>query len=445
MILKRFSLAAAAAALSAAAAPAPLGAHADATRQADTVLETFTGATADPRFQAFGSACLTGAPQGTPPGPGLHPLGGCSSTPAGPVPPGSGAPFGYLQLTDASENQAGAVLLNSPTPSSRGVDVTFEQWQYGNTSGDAADGLSFFLVDGAATLTQPGAFGGSLGYAQKLPDDDPQNTFLPGVNGGYLGIGFDVFGGFYGDAEQRGDGCALRSPAGTTPDRPPGPNMVTVRGPGNGTAGYCFLTATTSNFSATGARPSTLPGRLHGPLTDISSDPETAQADLEPSKRTVRIRITPAPNPIVTVDVDFNDGAGFQQVLSFPAPQPVPASYLFGFAASTGGATDVHLIRNVRIAELASSPPAPSPSAPGPSVPMEPAQLSSASTASPAAHETGGAVRHKKENFVGFVATMDRSKLHKKLREIHALLEQAKHRHLGRNVNAKRPRSAGPR
>ncbi|MFF2628589.1 LPXTG cell wall anchor domain-containing protein [Kitasatospora griseola] len=59
--------------------------------------------------------------------------------------------------------------------------------------------------------------------------------------------------------------------------------------------------------------------------------------------------MTPAPSPVLTVGVDFNDGAGERQVLTTPAPQPVPSTYKFGFAGSTGSFTDVHLIRNVVI------------------------------------------------------------------------------------------------
>lgn len=313
------------------------------------VTETFTGATVDPRFAGFGSACLTGAAPDATPG-SVKP---CPAARVGPVPPGNGAPFGYLQLTDSSTNQAGAVLFNQPIPANQGLEVSFEQWQYGNNPANPpADGISFFLVDGAGTLTAPGAFGGSLGYAQKLPDGNPANPFLPGVNNGYLGIGLDVLGNYFGDWEQRGHGCEQRSPAGTAFRVPaPGPNMVTVRGPGDGINGYCFLTATTSNFTTNEPWPSTLPGQLQGTLTSIppGTTPAQAQALLDPSKRTVTVRITPAPNPQVTVDVDFNDTTGTHRVLDFAAPQAVPPSYKLGFAASTGAFTDVHLIRNVQI------------------------------------------------------------------------------------------------
>lgn len=323
------------------------------------VAEDFRSATAAPGFVAYGAACLTGAPAGAP-GPGGSALGGCPEGGTGPVPPSGGAPDGYLRLTDAAADQVGAVLYTEPVLATSGVEISFEQWQYGgNPAFPPADGLSFFLVDGTATLDAPGAFGGSLGYAQKLPDDNPGAEFLPGVEQGYLGIGLDVLGNYFGDWEHRGDGCAQRSPAGTGPlTFGPGSNMVTVRGPGDGTQGYCFLTASTSNLSTTGPWPSTLPGSLQGPTTALppGATPAEASALLEPSRRTVTITITPAPDPQVSVTVDFGDGAGPQQVLAFEAPQPVPASYSFGFAASTGLFSDVHLVRTVQVRALVPLP-----------------------------------------------------------------------------------------
>ncbi|WP_411145120.1 hypothetical protein [Streptomyces sp. x-80] len=350
------------------------------------VNETFTGATAHPEFEGFGPACLTGAPQGSAPGPGTHPLTGCPAGAAGPVPPDNAAPHGYLRLTSANTDQSAAVLYNHALPANQGLVTTFDQWQYGGTTTPPADGISFFLIDGAASLTAPGAFGGSLGYAQKLPDDNPAEPFLPGVNHGYVGVGLDVLGNYFGDWEHRGNGCATRSPAGTAFRIPaPGENMVTLRGPGDGTEGYCFLTATTSNFSTTGPWPSTLPGLLHGPATSLpaSVTPVEAETLLEPSRRTVTVEVSPAPDPVITVSIDFHDGNGTRQVLSTPAPQPVPSTYKFGFAASTGSFTDVHLIRNVSVHPAAAlpqlnlvkqvpeNPPVPLPLTPGRQVPYQ--------------------------------------------------------------------------
>lgn len=322
------------------------------------VEEDFTGATA-PEFTGYGSACLTGAPADDDgPTTGVHPLGGCPTPSAagGPVPPPGADGNGFLQLTDAKTDQSGAALYNQAVPAEDGLVVTFEQWQYGPTAefqGEIrpADGISFFLVDGAADLDAPGAFGGSLGYAQK---NDPAEAVVPGVDQGYVGIGLDVLGNFFNDGEGRGSGCPedQRSPAGTAfpTISSTGPNMVTVRGPGDGLQGYCFLDATyTGEHSDATGWESSLPGLLEGPTTEVSSDPVQAEADLEPSKRTVTVEITPAPDPVLTVWIDFQDGRGPQQVLSRPAPTPVPSSYKFGFAGSTGVWSNVHLIRNVVI------------------------------------------------------------------------------------------------
>lgn len=330
------------------------------------VTEDFKGATA-PDFLGVGSACLTGAPQDAPP-PTPGGLGGCpepspdQSVDGGPVPPPGGNGHGYLQLTDANTDQSGAALYNTAIPAEEGLVVAFEQWQYGPTAefefeGELlklpADGISFFLVDGATELTEPGAFGGSLGYAQKT------TPTVPGVDQGYTGIGLDVLGNFFNDGEGRGSGGCPNggpSPAGTAfPTRSTtGPNMVTVRGSGDGLNGYCFLDATYTGEHDADGWESSLPGQLQGPTTEVNqSDPALAEQDLEESKRTVTVEITPAPNPVMTVWIDFNDGQGFREVLSTPAPEPVPDTYKFGFAASTGVWSDVHLIRNVVVGQPA--------------------------------------------------------------------------------------------
>jgi len=83
--------------------------------------------------------------------------------------------------------------------------VTFDVWQYGGNPnyGPPADGVSFFLTDGEADLTHPGAFGGSLGYAKKQPTPNiyPTPPFIDGVAHGYLGVGLDVLGNYFADTE----------------------------------------------------------------------------------------------------------------------------------------------------------------------------------------------------------------------------------------------------
>ncbi len=322
------------------------------------VRETFTLATA-PEFIGYNEACLTGAPEPATPPAGDHALGGCEHSEQGPVPPLDAAPYGYLRLTDAGGNRAAAVLYNHALPATEGLDVTFDVWQYGGNpnSPATADGVSFFLTDGEANLTTPGAFGGSLGYAKKQPTPGvtPTPPFIDGVQDGYLGVGLDVLGNYFADTEQRGYGCGHSpSPAGRPADEASygerGPNMVTVRGPGNGITGYCYITATTNYAHSPPPGkpwPTNLPGNLQGPTTSLPAGvtPSQAQDLLEVSRRQVNVRLTPTPDPRLIVTVDFGDGP--HQVLNVAAPTPVPPSYKFGFAASTGDFTDVHLIRNV--------------------------------------------------------------------------------------------------
>jgi len=340
---------------------------------------------AAPEFTGYNDACLTGAPErgGNPPA-GDHALGGCGPANVttgdeklytGPVPPRDAPGFGYLELTNARINRTGAALFNEPIEASAGLDLTFEAWQYGGRPNQAhpADGISFFLTDGRFDLTTPGAFGGSLGYAQKLhmPEESQLNApDNPGVAGGYLGVGLDVLGNYFANTEQRGYGCPddQLSPAGsrtsdaTQADR--GPNMVTLRGPvfentGN-IEGYCYITAT-SRFAhsvppagerePSGGWPSTLTAAgisLQGAFTGpISQVPATAQQQLASSGRLIHIVITPAPHPELTVSVEV--GADPVVLENVPLPTPVPPTYRFGLAASTGNFTDIHLIRNVVI------------------------------------------------------------------------------------------------
>lgn len=280
--------------------------------------ETFSGSTiADGLIRGTGTTCLTGATSST------SQMNACPVSQLGPV-PSRGTTPGYLQLTDASGYKAGAVFYNRPIPASAGIDATFELYQYGGTG---ADGVTFFLVDGATQLTATGATGGSLGYAQRQG--------AAGVLGGYVGIGFDVFGNFYDDGEGRGAGCASTQKAPSTSSGNIAPNTVVVRGAGSAAIGYCYLASTTVAGSNPQKPTSSLPGRL-------------SASTLATAKRTVHVVITPGAAPMINVAIDFDDGNGFQTVIAnLPAPPGTPSTYKFGFSGSTGGSTDVHLLRNV--------------------------------------------------------------------------------------------------
>jgi uncharacterized repeat protein (TIGR01451 family) len=284
----------------------------------DLVNETFSGsAVLDPNIRVQGATCLTGRPIGSPLPPGAANIPDCATQQGGPVPTPGVLP-GYLQITDAVNNKTGSVIYNRPVPSSAGIIATFDQWQYGGTG---ADGIAFTLIDGAVTPTVPGAFGGSLGYAQR--------TGVDGVLGGYIGLGLDSFGNFYNDNEGRGSGCSSNQ-------RPPFPTALVpgalvLRGPGNANRGYCYRGSTTT---LTNPPMTNLPGSLRGPT-------------LATARRRVSLTVSPGPAPRVTVTMDFFDGNGPRQILDIAAPPNPPSTYKFGWTASTGSSNDVHLIRNV--------------------------------------------------------------------------------------------------
>ncbi len=146
-------------------------------------------------------------------------LGGTSILTSGNADPNDN---GWLRLTRAATYQAGYAYYNTPIPTGRGLIITFD---YASWGGSGADGLSFFLFDGATTTFNIGASGGSLGYAQK--------SGFNGLSGGYLGLGLDEFGNYSNPNEGRVGGPGFI------------PQSLAIRGPGAGTTNYVYLAGTT--------------------------------------------------------------------------------------------------------------------------------------------------------------------------------------------------------
>ncbi|MGV0027361.1 hypothetical protein [Phormidesmis priestleyi] len=307
---------------------------------AQTVLfqETFRGTSTSDIFLSGGIngfPCLTAATPATATAPSIPACAEGATDPAG---------SGALRITANGPEQRGFVIYDRFIQSQFGLSITFDFFSYNGIGAQRADGITFFLLDTLATPTQAGSFGGSLGYAQRsfgggVPDE-------PGITGGYLGIGFDEFGNFANDAEGRGAGFVApgaplppgceASPFGREPDpatRTIVPDSVTLRGRGEGTAGYCFL-------ANSGTRPEGI---------DVPTATRTA------ARRTARITLKPGPNPTVQVEIDF--GAGFQTVIAERfAPAGLPERFRFGFAASTGTFTNFHEIQNLVVRSLVPAP-----------------------------------------------------------------------------------------
>ncbi len=120
-------------------------------------------------------------------------------------------------------------------------------------------------------------------------------------------------------------------------------NAAVIRGPmlGNRDSGYCYLAGTVNLNNNT----TTLPGSLRN-------------QNQSNAKRMIRVTVSPDEFPTVTVEIDFTGtGNSYQTVLSYRMTTAAPLTWKFGFAASTGGGNDVHLVRTPKIQTVDPLPP----------------------------------------------------------------------------------------
>lgn len=209
-----------------------------------------------------------------------------------------------LELTAAIVDSNGLGFYDAAFDSSNGIVAEFRYYADDGTI-PGGDGLSFFLVDGDQVddvNISPGAFGGALGYAQN-------NAPTDGVPHAYLGIGFDEYGNFVTNKEGKEGGFASEVP-----------DSVGLRGSGNGTTGYAYLTS-----------------------VDISS---TLSETIDNGWRQARVTILPGVgSATIRVEMRFDDTGDWQTVIDdYTYNEAPPANLKLGFAASTGSANNVHAI-----------------------------------------------------------------------------------------------------
>ena len=319
-----------------------------------------TGANNDPALSQ--SVCLTASQDVTNTGsssnvPGCAP--GLTGLPVGGDTSGGGAlrltsnRVGYLDAgrTFAGQGERGSFIVDTPFSRTEGLIIEFDFFVYnGRTSGNGippgADGLSFFILDGTTASPEPGAFGGSLGYAQA----NNAGVTNDGATNGFLGIGFDVFGNYSAGTEGRQGGTGARA------------DVIALRGSGSGQTGYQFINGITSN---------SIIGTSLDDTTTIGAAREKTRAQGGVSGRRARITITPdgfltlqlaasTQDPVAESDyrnvftnLDLKNGlpVNGQNTLS-----PIPSSFKFGFAASTGFSTAIHEIRNFIIRPITDPP-----------------------------------------------------------------------------------------
>ncbi|GAB2592906.1 Ig-like domain repeat protein [Microlunatus antarcticus] len=306
--------------------------------------EGFTGATtAESSWlrpsSATNNACLTAGTDTR-----QLPVPACAASPVD-----SGV--GTLRLTDNGGSKVGTVYSTTSLPTTQGLDVRFSTYQWSSRSAVPADGINFVLAATDPTNPAPpamtGPVGGSLGYSASAARG--ATAAAPGVTNGYLGFGLDVYGN-YRSSQFGGTGCTTTSAAAQN---------VTVRGPGNGNAGYCI--AGTQQVPAGTA--------LDAPTARTRPVPVPVEVALNPLP-TATTSLGGVPVPARGWMFAYTPVGGTRQTLSGPLPTAAalqaygfPASYYdpttglpyqltFGWAASTGGSNEIHEINNLASSTL---------------------------------------------------------------------------------------------
>ena len=220
---------------------------------------------------------------------------------------------GRLRLTSATNNNAKAATVPGLFPGAGNyISVEFRYYAYG---GSGADGIAVTLSD-AAVPAVPGAYGGSLGYAQRCG--------VVGFAGGWLGVGIDEYGNFSNDNECRGDGGP---PTARVLD------SVSIRGSGSGMTGYLLHAgsgALSPGVDQPGSTPA--PGHRYRVIVDHSNN---ANAQVQVQRDTTGAGYT---NLVTPYDAKAK-----------PGQANVPDNWQLSFTGSTGGATNIHEIDDLRI------------------------------------------------------------------------------------------------
>ncbi|MBV4357459.1 Ig-like domain-containing protein [Pinibacter aurantiacus] len=244
-------------------------------------------------------------------------------------PPGEGC----LRLTSNDNYQSGVAFCSVSFPSNNGLVVEFEYFMHDGEW--VGDGICFFLYDATVATPDfhPGAFGGSLGYAQL--------TDIPGVPKGYIGIGFDAYGNFSKGFQGRIGGT-------TVGERDT--NAVTVRGPGIGALDRS-TNLTDYPWIATQKTTDLTPRFLI-----IDSTPGRATEPTSVGYRKARIEMQPVVDGsdivtgyLLTVKITVGGAVPTEYTIlkNIAYNYAPPPTLKFGFTGSTGGATNIQEIRNL--------------------------------------------------------------------------------------------------
>lgn len=305
-----------------------------------------------------------------------------------------------VELTPSTTSKFGGLLIDGRTfKSVNGIHVEFEYEMNGGATfdGEYGDGLGFFLYDGVILSPTLGARGAGLGYAYNRANDSYASNRAAGLQGGYLGIFLDQYGNSKGMRYQ-GD-SRVNGIAGTWSNYS---SHVTLRGAKgaalttsptipNGYTGYpVLITRSTSGTSGIIGK-SLQANRAYLDITSPVSSPFTLRQPTG-GYRKVFLDLVPHATSSTTTDgfdikLDIKTSTSgslinvinwYHYSTSVPytenamsssnndsdtslATSPtsadraltlnasVPSTVKLGFAASTGAASQQHLIKKVKL------------------------------------------------------------------------------------------------
>lgn len=232
---------------------------------------------------------------------------------------------GYLRLTNNTGNNAKSATVPGIFPAAGNyISVEFQQYAY---NGSGADGIAVTLSDYSVPAV-PGAYGGSLGYAQK--------TGIVGFAGGWIGVAMDEYGNYQNPNEGRIGGPGFIR------------DSVGMRGSGSGMTGYNWLggTATLNPQIDNNASATPSLGYYYQVIVDARNEPTSTAVTVN---RDTGVGYAP---PLISIPNVYAAATaqGFTQA-------PVPTNWQISFTGSTGGSTNIHEIGGLRICAQTVWPP----------------------------------------------------------------------------------------
>lgn len=234
---------------------------------------------------------------------------------------------GYLRLTENTGSNAKEATVPGIFPANGNyISVEFQHYAY---NGSGADGIAVTLSDYSVPAV-PGAYGGSLGYAQR--------SGIVGFAGGWIGVALDEYGNYQNPTEGRIGGSGFI------------PESVGVRGSGSGMNGYNYLAGTAGLNPLIDNSSSTTPslGFFYQVIVDARTNPV---------------------NTSVTVNRDTTGtGNSYNSLITIPdvyaaataqgfTQATVPNNWQISFTGSTGGSTNIHEIGALRVCASTFIPP----------------------------------------------------------------------------------------